>query len=260
MKRRERILGASGELAVPLAALALLAIWSAGRHSPYFPPLADVWAAFRDMWLFEHAGSDAVPSVERMVAGLAIAVTAGVAGGVPLGRAPRVRRAVTPLIEVLRAIPPPALLPAAIVAIGVGDRMKIALIAFVCVWPVLLNAIDGAAGLDPTLEDTARAYRIGRRDRLLHVVLPAAAPQIFAGLRHAVSLALIVMVISEMVASTNGVGHQILQAQRTFATAEMWSGVVLLAVLGYTLNALLAAIERRALRWHRAAHRSALRQ
>ena len=258
MTRRERILGWSLELGIPPVALALLAIWSAGRHSPYFPPLTDVWAAFRDTWLFERLTNDAVPSVARMTAGLALAVAAGVAAGVPLGRAPRARRAVTPLIEFLRAIPPPALLPAAIVAIGVGDRMKIALIAFVCVWPVLLNAIDGAAGLDPTLDDTARAYGIGRNSRLRRVVLPAAAPQIFAGVRHAVSLALIVMVISEMVASTNGVGHQILQAQRTFATAEMWSGVALLGILGYALNALLAAIERHALRWHRAANRSAL--
>jgi ABC-type nitrate/sulfonate/bicarbonate transport system permease component len=156
------------------------------------------------------------------------------------------------------AIPPPALLPAAIVAIGVGDSMKVFLIAFVCLWPILLNAIDGAAGLDPTLDDTMRAYRIGRPDQLLHVVIPAAGPQIFAGVRLAVSLALIMMVISEMVASTNGIGHFILYSQRTFAIPEMWSGILLLGILGYTLNALVAGAERRMLRWHRATRPGAL--
>ncbi len=92
--------------------------------------------------------------------------------------------------------------------------MKVFIIAFVCLWPVLLNTIDGVAGVDPTLRETARVYGIGRRDRLLRVTLPAAAPQIFAGMRTSLSLALILMVISEMVASTNGIGYFVLQSQR----------------------------------------------
>jgi ABC-type nitrate/sulfonate/bicarbonate transport system permease component len=255
---RARIVGLGLELCVPLAAVALLAIWSAREDAYYYPPLAEVLATFNDTWLFERVAGHLVPSLTRMAVGFAIAVGVGVALGLLLGRAPRLRRAAGPIVEFLRAIPPPALLPPAIVAIGVGDGMKILLIAFVCLWPVLLNAIDGAAGLDPTLESTARAYRINRRDRLLRVVLPAAAPQIFAGIRLAVSLALILMVISEMVASTDGVGYFILHAQRTFAIPEMWSGILLLGILGYTLNALLASIERRLLRWHRAARAVAL--
>ena len=142
--------------------------------------------------------------------------------------------------------------------IGVGDSMKVFIIAFVCVWPILLNTIDGAAGIDPTLEDTTRVYGVAKRDNLLRVVLPAAGPQIFAGLRTAVSLALILMVISEMVASTNGIGYFILQSQRTFAIPEMWSGILLLGILGYALNGGFVMIERRVLRWHRGARASAL--
>ena len=136
-------------------------------------------------------------------------------------------------MQFLRAIPAPALLPFAILVLGVGNSMKIFIIAFVCLWPVLLNTIDGVAGVDPTLRETARVYRIGARDRILRVMLPAAAPQIFAGMRTSLSLALILMVISEMVASTNGIGYFVLQSQRSFAIPEMWSGILLLGLLGY---------------------------
>jgi ABC-type nitrate/sulfonate/bicarbonate transport system permease component len=254
MSWRTRTVGLVLELGTPLAAVALLAIWTERQQSYYYPPLSEVLASFADAWLFERVASDALPSLGRMAAGLAIAVATGVPLGLVLGRMPRLRRAAVPIIELSRAIPPPALLPAAIVTIGVGDSMKIFLIAFVCVWPVLLNAVDGAAGLDPAFEDTVRAYGVRRHDFWLRVVLPAAAPQILAGIRVAVSLALIVMVISEMVASTNGIGHFVLYSQRTFAITDMWSGILLLGILGYGLNALLGSIDRRVVRWHRAIH------
>jgi ABC-type nitrate/sulfonate/bicarbonate transport system permease component len=243
---------------VPIIVVVLLGVWTASQDSYYFPPLTDVLTTFKETWLFDKFGSDIVPSLVRMGAGFTIAVVLGVSLGMVLGRSRRARRASAPIVEFLRAIPPPALLPFAILVIGVGASMKIFIIAFVCLWPVLLNTIDGAAGIDPTLEDTTRVYGINKRDNLLRVVLPAAAPQIFAGLRTAVSLALILMVISEMVASTNGIGYFVLQSQRTFAIPEMWSGILLLGILGYMLNGTFVMIERRVLRWHRGARASAL--
>jgi ABC-type nitrate/sulfonate/bicarbonate transport system permease component len=128
----------------------------------------------------------------------------------------------------------------------------------VCLWPVLLNTIDGVTGIDPTLRETARVYGVGGRDRLRRIVLPAASPQIFAGMRTSLSLALILMVISEMVASTNGIGFFVLQSQRSFAIPEMWSGILLLGLLGYALNLIFVVVERRVLAWHRGARASAL--
>jgi ABC-type nitrate/sulfonate/bicarbonate transport system permease component len=246
------------EVLVPLAAVGLWALWSAHQQSYYFPPLTDILSAFRKAWLFDRVGSDVLPSLERMGLGFVIAVSAGVTLGLVLGRSRSARRAVTPIVEFLRAIPPPALLPFALVAFGVGDGMKVFIVAVGCVWPILLNTIDGAAGVDPTLEETARAFRTGRRDRIVHVVLPAAGPQIFAGIRIAVPLALILMVVSEMVASTNGIGYFILESQRTFAIPEMWAGLLLLGILGYTLNGAAVLVERRVLRWHRGARAGAL--
>jgi ABC-type nitrate/sulfonate/bicarbonate transport system permease component len=246
------------EIAVPVLVFALIWVWSAGSDVYYYPPLQDVLTTFKDTWLFERFGSDVAPSMLRLSIGYIIAVIIGVAGGVALGLSPLVRRVFSPIVEFLRAIPAPALLPFALLVLGVGNNSKIFVIAFVCLWPILLNAIDGVSGVDPTLVDTGRVYRIPVSDRLRHVVLPAAAPQIFAGMRTSLSLALILMVISEMVASTNGIGYFVLQSQRSFAIPEMWSGILLLGILGYVLNAVFLLVERRVLRWHRGARASAL--
>jgi ABC-type nitrate/sulfonate/bicarbonate transport system permease component len=256
--RRERWLGTGLEVTVPILVLVIWGLWSAGSETYYLPPLTDILSTFADTWLFERVGSDVVPSLMRMGSGFATAVVVGVGAGLLLGASRRSRRAAAPIVEFLRAIPPPALLPFAILVIGVGNSMKIFIIAFVCVWPILLNTIDGVAGVDPTLRETTRVFGIAGRDRLWRVMLPAASPQIFAGMRTSLSLALILMVISEMVASTNGIGYFVLQAQRTFAIPEMWSGILLLGILGYTLNGAFVLVERRVLRWHRGARASAL--
>jgi ABC-type nitrate/sulfonate/bicarbonate transport system permease component len=256
--RRERWLGTGLEIAVPILVLVLWGVLSAGSKTYYFPPLTDILETFADTWLFERVGSDVVPSLARMGAGYAIAVVVAITAGMLLGLSRRGRRAAAPIVEFLRAIPPPALLPFAILVIGVGASMKIFIIAFVCVWPILLNTIDGVTAVDPTLRETTRVYGIRGWDRIWGVMAPAASPQIFAGMRTSLSLALILMVISEMVASTNGIGYFVLQSQRTFAIPEMWSGILLLGILGYVLNGAFVLIERRVLRWHRGARASAL--
>jgi ABC-type nitrate/sulfonate/bicarbonate transport system permease component len=257
-ERRFKILAVALEILVPIALLGIWAAWSANSDTFYFPPLTDIFEKFQETWLFDRVGSDVVPSLERLAFGYVIAVVVAVAVGIPLGMNPTLRTATSPIVEFLRAIPPPALLPFAIVVLGVGNSGKIFLIAFVCLWPVLLNTIDGVTGIDPTLNETARVYGVKGRDRLWRIILPAASPQIFAGMRTSLSLALILMVISEMVASTNGIGFFVLQSQRSFAIPEMWSGILLLGLLGYLLNVVFVLVERRVLAWHRGARASAL--
>jgi ABC-type nitrate/sulfonate/bicarbonate transport system permease component len=255
---RSRALATTLEIAVPLALLVLWGVLSADSDTYYFPPLTDILQTFMDTWVFERFGSDVVPSLTRLAVGYGIACVVAVAAGLALGLSRPLRRATDPIVQFLRSIPPPALLPFGILVLGVGNAMKVFIIAFVCLWPVLLNTIDGVAGVDPTLRETARVYDIGPVDRILRVTLPAAAPQIFAGMRTALSLALILMVISEMVGSTNGIGYFVLEAQRAFAIPEMWSGILLLGILGYVLNAVFLLVERRVLRWHRGSRASAL--
>jgi ABC-type nitrate/sulfonate/bicarbonate transport system permease component len=239
------------EILVPVLAVALWWWTSANSTSPYFPPLRDIVQAFRDNWLFSHVPTDAAPSLARMGTGYVIAVVVGIALGMVLGLVPLTARALGPPLEFLRAVPPPALIPVAILILGIGNSMKVFVIVAGCIWPILLNTIDGVRGVEPTMLEMSRSYGVSRLRSWAQVLLPAALPQIFSGLRAALSIALILMVISEMVASTNGIGFFVLDAQRTFAIPEMWSGIILLGVLGYTLNALLMLAEQRILRWHR---------
>lgn len=249
---RRRVVALALEVGTPLLLLTAWWVASGSSESLYFPALRDIVQAFGDLWLFERLGSDILPSLGRMTAGYLGAAVIGIAGGLALGSWPRVLRAVEPLVDFLRSVPPPALLPLAIVLFGIGNAMKIFIIVLVCVWPVLLNTVDGVRAMDPTMGAMTRVYRVTGLDRLRKVTLPAAAPQIFAGLRTSLSLALIMMVVSEMIASSNGIGHFVIEAQRTFAVTDMWAGILLIGVLGYLINAGFVLLERRVLRWYHA--------
>jgi ABC-type nitrate/sulfonate/bicarbonate transport system permease component len=124
------------------------------------------------------------------------------------------------------------------------------------VWPVLLNTVEGVRAVDEVLSDTSRCYGITGWARLRRLVLPAASPQIVAGMRQALSISIILMVISELFGSTNGLGFSIIQFQRSFAIPEMWSGILLLGLLGFVLSLLFQFFERRSLRWYHGLRRS----
>jgi ABC-type nitrate/sulfonate/bicarbonate transport system permease component len=240
-------------LAVPVAAVAIWWVASAGSTSPFYPSLQAILDSFRQTWLFAHFGSDIVPSLERMLAGYAIAVVVGVGLGVLLGRLRTVDRAVQPLVQFGRATPATALVPVGITLLGIGDAPKIYLIAFVSLFPILLNTIDGVRAIEPGLLDVARSFRLTRWQRVFALQLPSAAPQIFAGMRIALGIAFIMMIVTEMVAATSGIGYITLNAQQSFQSAQMWAGMILLALLGAGINLVFVAIERRVLRWHHGA-------
>jgi ABC-type nitrate/sulfonate/bicarbonate transport system permease component len=162
-----------------------------------------------------------------------------------------------PVLQFLRAVPPPTLVPFFIVVFQIGTTMQIVTIAFGVVWPVLLNTADGVRAVDPLQLDTARVFGVSRPRRLLLIILPAAAPKIFAGLRVALSFALILMVLSEIVGSTTGIGAELLDAQRAFELPTMWAGIVMLGVLGLLFNGAFMLLERRLLAWHTGAQRLA---
>jgi ABC-type nitrate/sulfonate/bicarbonate transport system permease component len=246
------VLKVVAEIAVPLAIVALWQLWATNRDDPKFPPPSTILATFQDMWLFSEFGTHVVPSLERIGLGFAIAVVAGIAIGIPLGLSRPARLWAMPHIEYWRAMPPPALLPISIVLLhSIGNVQKVAFIAFFCLFPVLLNTIDGVRGIDPTFLETARSYGLGRIERIWRIVLPAAFPQIVAGMRIGLSLAVIMMVLSEYFSSTSGVGYVLLISKNTFDFGPMWAAILLIGVLGYVLNLLFLVVERRLLAWHR---------
>jgi ABC-type nitrate/sulfonate/bicarbonate transport system permease component len=247
-----RTLKIAAEIAVPVAILVAWQVWTVHAHNPKFPRLSTILHTFREMWLFSQFGTHVVPSLERIGLGFGIAVLVGVALGIPLGLSALAHRAAMPHIEFWRAMPPPALLPISVLLLhSIGNRQKVAFIAFFCTFPVLLNTIDGVRGIDPTLIETARSYGVPRLQGIRRLVLPAALPQISAGMRTSLSLAVITMVLSEYFSSTSGVGYVLLISKNTFQLAPMWAAIVLIGVLGYLLNVLFILVERRVLAWHR---------
>jgi ABC-type nitrate/sulfonate/bicarbonate transport system permease component len=239
------------ELWMPVALFAAWWITSSDSTSPYFPSLSSILSAFKRDWLFAQVPTDLVPSVEHLAVGLLLAAAFGIALGVAIGLTPVFYEAVSPLLEFLRAIPGVALIPVAVLILGLGAQMKISVIAYATAWPILLNTIDGVRGIDPLIKDVARSYRLTRKARLVGVILPAASPQIIAGIRTSLSLGISVIVFSELVGSTNGIGYSILQNQRQFALPDMWAGMILLGLLGYGINVAFRGFEHFVLAWHR---------
>lgn len=241
------------QLVVPCGLVALWWWTSKDSTSYLYPPLPEVIDSLREDWLFEQVPTDLLPSLGRFGVGYLLAAVVGVAAGTALGLAPRLRSASQPVTEFLRSIPPPLMLPFVIVTLGIGNDAKVALIAIGSMWPVLLNTADGVRGVDPEALDMARSFGMGRRMQIGRVILPAASPKITVGLRTALSIALILMVISEMSGSTNGLGFQVLSAQRSFDSAGTYAGVIVIGVVGLVVNLAFLVAERRIMRWHRGA-------
>lgn len=245
------------EITVPVLLIAAIWIWTLTTDIYYFPPLQDVFVTFRESWLFDKVTSDLLPSLYRLGVGLLSGVAIGGIVGLLLGKIRTLGNIFSPIIEFCRAIPAPALVPPLLLVIGIGQTSQIVLIAFGTIWPVLLSTIDGVRGTDQTYLDTGRSYGVSAWRRMIFITLPAASPAIFAGIRTSLSLSIILMVISEMVASENGVGYFIIRAQRNFAMTEMWAGIILLGLLGYLLASIFEQFERRVLGWYRGSRQRA---
>jgi ABC-type nitrate/sulfonate/bicarbonate transport system permease component len=266
MSTRSSLLKALGSIAVRWGlGVTLVVVWQVlamRAGSIFFPPPTEIAKRAVELWLSgppsrlfltDGVFRDILPSLFRLLAGWCLAVVCGITLGTLIGRSRQISELLDPSLQFLRAIPGPALIPVFILLLGTESTMRIALIAFGSVWPVLLNTIEGTRTVDPVQLDTASAFRLPRGARLWRIVLPAAMPKIFAGMRIALALAVILMVVSELIASTNGIGYRIQNAQIMFLLTDMWCGIVLLALIGYTLNRLFLKVEDRALNWHRGA-------
>ncbi|MEI5102803.1 ABC transporter permease subunit [Streptomyces sp. PmtG] len=260
-RRLRTLVGGTLIRVVPALVAVLLWQWAtATEHSPYYPTPADIAARVRDLWfsapladgvLTDRFWRDAGPSVLRALGGWALGGAAGIVLGLVAGQWRRAAGYIDPPVTFLRSLPKPAIVPVFLLVFGAGDVMRVGLIAFGCTWPVLLNTMQGVRAVDPVQVDTARAFHIPVHTRLLRIVIPAALPKTAAGLRITLSLSLILMVLSEWLLADSGLGHFLITAQRTFEILDMWAAIVLLGLLGYLLNLLFMAVEKRVLRWHR---------
>jgi ABC-type nitrate/sulfonate/bicarbonate transport system permease component len=243
-------------LGLPAILVALWWVLSVDSESFYFPPLPEILDALVEEWFGPRLVDDVLPSVLRLLAGFLLAAVLSIVLGVLIGTSRTLRDLVEPALEFFRAIPPPVLVPIFLLIFGIDNTFKIIVIAFGCMWPILLNTVEGVRAVDEVLSDTSRVYRITGWARLRRLVLPAASPQIFAGLRQGLSVAIILMVISELFAASNGLGFAIVQYQRSFAIPEMWAGMIVLGTLGVLLAGIFRIVENQQLRWYHGLRRA----
>jgi ABC-type nitrate/sulfonate/bicarbonate transport system permease component len=235
--------------------IVLLVLWefaavSGAVSELSFPRVSSIFETWFQITVSGELLGELLPSLWRMFAGYFIGVALGVLFGLLMGYFKFFYNLLEPVTEMLRPIPSPAYLPIVILFLGIDDEMKIFMIGFAAFFPVLLNTYSGVRSIDPIQLQTARTFGVSGTTLLWQIVLPASAPFIFTGLRVSLAVALIVMVVSEMVAASSGIGYFILSAERGFKIQEMFAGVMTLAVLGYALNRLFLLIEGRVLGWH----------
>lgn len=239
-------------------ALVLLLLWqalaSAQVISPLFFPspvrtLEALWSQGVQGQLWGPLSS----TLARMVWGWLVASLLGVLLGASIASSDLVRRMAHPLLEFMRPLPASAIIPVAILAFGLSSTMSTAVIAFGSLWPVLLASVQGFSTVDARLQEVASVMRFGTLERFVKVSLPSAMPGILAGARVGLSVALILAVVTEMQASLTGIGQNILMAQRSFKTPDLYAGVVVLGAIGFVTSALIQALENRVLRWRNSA-------
>lgn len=246
---RRIVVGIAWNLGLPIVLVTIIALATARAESVFFPTPGDVAAVFPATWDSTRFVDDVVPSVLRLLTGLSIAASVSIVLGTVLGMLPRLYYMTDPAIAFLRAVPAPALLPVLLIVFGIGDLTRVTTIALGTTWPMLMNTIDGVRGVPLAQRETMQVLGLPFLQRWW-LSFCHASPQFFAGARQSIALAIILMVVSEMVMSTNGIGYTIIQFQRQFAIPRMWSGIVVLGALGVLASWAGERLERVSTRWY----------
>ncbi len=237
-------------VAVLVLAFGAWELWARSAGSFVIPAPSAVLRTAADVWPTGYFLGAVAASLSRLAVGFVIGAGTGIALGLLMGSSIGARRLFEPLVELGRATPLIAIVPAAIIVLGPGSAMRISLIAFAVCFPVLINTMDGVRAIPPELRDTASMLHVRPIERMLRIELPAALPSIAVGLRIGVSLGLVAVVLSEFVGEGDGLGSYIWLEYGNLDVNALYAGLLFLGVLGVVLNRLFVAGERRALAWH----------
>lgn len=237
-----------------LVGLLIIAIWQLIADfrvvSPVFLPGPD--RAFRSLVTGIESGdllTQTFFTIQHMAYGWLLASLIGIALGVMVGSSAFARDYIGPTLEFMRPLPASAIAPVAIAFFGLSNTMVLTVIAFGTLWPMLLSTAHGVATVEPRLVEVGQTLRLGRMAFIRKIALPNAVPDILSGMRLGLTVALILAVVGEMLTAQNGLGARILLAARSFRSADLFAGIMLLGLIGFLSNSLLAAAERRLLRW-----------
>lgn len=220
-------------------------------YARYFPPFSTVMGA-----LFEGIRSVEIPkhvviSISRAFRGYFLAILIGVILGTLTGTIRWLSDLLDITVEFLRPMPSVALVPIAILLFGTSDSYNISIITFGCTWPIYVNTFEGTKSVDTQWIDTARVYGATRLDLLRKVVVPAALPYIVSGLRISLGTSIIIVTVTEMLASYKGLGFFIMDTYNAYQIPQMYAGIITIGVVGYGLNRLFLAGEDLFMAWHK---------
>ena len=229
-----------------------LAIWqvaqSGGRVSAYFPPPSAWYAGIAQLAASGRLAKASLATIETILLGLLLAALFGAFIGILVGVSPRARRALGPLLEFCRAMPPPAIVPLAILFLGYDERMKLTIVALSAMWPVLLNTTAAVERIHPILLDVAVSFRLSPFDRVWRVILPSTVPAILLGLKIALPLTIVLTLLVEILTSIDGVGALMIAAQRNYQSAQVYGLLAYVGAFGFLLNIAFSLVEAAILR------------
>lgn len=246
-------LNARGAIFVIAFIVLLEAAVRVGFLPRYLPaPSAMVTALWDDLVATGAILPDLLSTLSVFAIGLVVATVLAVTLGLLTGLLPILDSATRITFELLRPIPGVALIPLAILLLGLGEQMRLVIVIYSSFWPMLYNTYYGVKGTDPVLSDTGRTFGYSRLTIVRRVVLPAALPSIATGVRVSGAIALIVTVTAELVAGTSGLGHVMSEAEQGGQIARMYAAIWVTGMIGYLINVGITQIERRVLRWSEA--------
>jgi ABC-type nitrate/sulfonate/bicarbonate transport system permease component len=236
---------------IPIALLIL--VWQALVSFGYapvtlLPPPGHVFYRMVQQLLNATYQEDITATLFRLFAGFSIAVILGVTIGLAAAVNPAVNAVVRPIVRVLAPLPKVALYPALLLLVGFGHQSKILLVVFDALFPILLATYYGASTVEQKLIWSAMAAGTPPREILFKVVLPASAPSILTGCRIGLVISCIVVFLAEMITSTDGLGHVLVTAARTFQAVDMFVPLITISLLGLILNGLLELLRSYLLR------------
>lgn len=215
-----------------------------------FPPVSEIYRALIGLLADPGLWIEVGRTMRGWAVGLLLAAVLAVPTGMLLGASRPAFQMSRMVIEFLRPVPSVALIPLAVLVFGVGQDMKVFLVAFACFWPILFQSIYGVQDVDPVARDTARSYGLPPLARFARITLPSAAPYIATGLRISSAIALILALTAELVVGAPGIGRAIAVSQVSGAITQMYALILATGLLGWLLNTLFLSVERRLLRWH----------
>jgi len=228
-----------------LPLLLLLVIWQIidPQGSPYFPPPSAWWTGLATLMRSGRLLSALSATLTTFGAAIALACVIGGLAGLLIGRSRAARRALGPLLEFCRGLPPPVIVPVAVLLLGYVESLKLVIVVLVAVWPILLNTASSTAALSDLLGEVSQTLRLGRLATLRKIVVPSAVPAFLVGVRGAVPLAIIITLLVEMLTSLPGIGSLIVISQRQFHSAEVYGLLIVVGLVGFVLNGACVIIE-----------------